>query len=93
MGLWATEPMTLGVTSLETKGERMNKERLIKVLGWIAWIAVGVAIATALLGAQTTPSTPSLFAYTIALDQGGTVVCVVADHYAGLAIDYSWDKP
>ena len=71
----------------------MNKETLIRALGWMAWIAVGALLAMALMGFQSRPSVPSLFAYTVEIDTGGTVVCVVADHYAGLAIDCAWDKP
>ena len=70
----------------------MNKETLIRACGWVMWIAVGALIAMALMGFQNTPTVPGLFAYTVTLDQGGTVVCVVADHYAGLAIDCAWDK-
>ena len=70
----------------------MNKETLIWALGWMAWIAVGAMLVIVIMGSQNTPTVPSLFAYTVELDTGGKVVCVVADHYAGLAIDCAWDK-
>lgn len=58
------------------------------------FVGIGlVMLCVGVLGGQDRPSTPSLYAYTIELEQGGKVVCVVADHYGGLAIDCAWDRP
>ena len=54
----------------------MNKETLIRACGWIMWIAVGALIAMALMGFQNTPTVPSLYAYTVELQEGGKVVCI-----------------
>ena len=63
----------------------------------IAATVLGVGLVTlALFGlatAQVQPAVPTLHAYTVTLEQGGTVVCVVAEHYGGMAIDCEWDRP
>ena len=71
----------------------MNKEMLIKALGWIMWIAICVAIATALLGAQSRPIKPDkpvIDVYRVEMEDGSLLRCAVVDWRYMVALDCNW---
>ena len=71
----------------------MKLETVRRVLGWVAWLGVIVAMVLILTGAQSRPikpDGPEIMVYRIKMEDGSHMRCAVVDWRFMVALDCEW---